>query len=179
MDTKKIPAWQWVLAGCGVATLAGAAVFAAMHLTGAADRGGGPSALTLHPERQEEIIAARRADQLAARLGLDTAQTAQAAEILGRFRARRAEDRARHQGDVMGLIQARQGAMAEFEREMQAILRDDQRAAYDAARADITGRLMDLRAMRSSVAPGLPELPLPRFLPQPPAGGATTETATP
>jgi hypothetical protein len=159
MENKQVPAWQWVLAGCGVATLAGAAALGIMHWSGAGQATQGPTPLTLHPERQEAIAAQRRAEGLAERLDLDPAQTERIAGILAHFRAERLADREANRGNFMGLAQARRSAIQQLDSELQAVLTEAQRAKYTEARADLMGRVMDLRALRPALAPGLPERP--------------------
>ncbi len=95
MKTKKIGIKQ-VLAGLGVVYLVlfvGYLAYMGLKNT----RPSGPSELEAHPERQDEILARQRAEEMRDRLGLSEEQTQQIAQLLqsmgdpgqGGFRGRR------------------------------------------------------------------------------------------
>jgi Spy/CpxP family protein refolding chaperone len=78
---KPISKIKLLLAGVGVITLVVAAGYLAkMAVTPAQHHG--PSELSLHPERQDSILAGRRAQMLQKRLGLNSDQTKQVAQLI-------------------------------------------------------------------------------------------------
>lgn len=72
---------KFVLAGLGVIYLVVAVAYGAWKGWSSLQPTG-PSEMALHPERQNEIMAQQRADEMAGRLGLDDAQKAALEKIL-------------------------------------------------------------------------------------------------
>lgn len=81
MEQTKRPWWKWALAAVGLCYLLGAAVWAAHAYVTRDTTPKGPSELAAHPERQAEILARRRAEEMRDQLGLTEEQTARLAVI--------------------------------------------------------------------------------------------------
>jgi len=160
LDSKKIPWWKWLLAACGVLTLVigGGLLFSLLRSAGSS---GGASEITLHPERQNEILAARRTESLCTRLGLEAEQEAEVSAILQEFMAKRNADREANAGNVFAMMQARRAGMQELDGKLRAVLKPEQIEKLDALKADLFGRMGQLQQLRPLLAPGMPELPLP------------------
>jgi hypothetical protein len=160
MDLSSVPMWKRVLAGCGLLTLVvSAVVITARVVEGQA--AAGPSELTLHPERQDEILADRRADSLGQKLGMNPEQTAELSRIIEGFQQARLADRQQYAGNLLGLMQARRAAMQDLDTQVQALLTAEQRANYANVKSDLMGRVAGLQQLRPMLAPNMPALPLP------------------
>ncbi len=130
----------------------------------------GPSELTLHPERQEAIIAERRAASLAAELRLNAEQRAAVEAIMLEARRSLIDLRAKHAGDVLGMIQARRNHMQSVSEQIQAQLNPEQQERFVDMRSDVLERVGLLRAImrpRAEAAglnpPPLEESPFPEL----------------
>ncbi len=134
------------LAGAGAGlSLACAALILFGYVSG--PRPQGPSELTLHPERQEEIIAGRRAGELKTRLGLSDDQTAQLSQMLVSFRAELREHRRQNAGNPAARIAAGRQKLQGFADQIRGILTEEQRARFDAMREDRMQRMESLRGL--------------------------------
>lgn len=171
-----VPWWKWALAACGAATIVAAIAAGAAYAVSQHNAASRRSELTLHPERQNEILAARRAETLAERLGLDPQQTGQLSALMARMREERIAAREQHAGDLWGMVQARRSAMAGFEAELRGILKPEQMPAFDELKQDLFGRVQALQGMRGLLGGGvLPELPPGALAPLPANPAATAQ----
>jgi hypothetical protein len=161
---NKLPLWKKILAGAGVVTIAVGVGYTGYNLATA--NAGGPSELTLHPERQDEINAQRKAEALRDELRLSPAQTEQVAEIYYRFRLDRREAEATSAGNPTARIMARMSIMQALEGEIMALLDEEQRAIFAENRLDRFGKLQELHGLvqRGKLKPILPEGQRPAIL---------------
>jgi len=141
--TKAIRILKGALAAAGVVTLA--AGFGAAGWW-AVDAGrGGPSELALHPERQDEINAAREAAALADRLALTPAQQASVAAIQLRFRQGLAAQRADPADELVSRAFSRLQATLARNREIAAVLTPAQRETFAAMQQEQVQRMLAAR----------------------------------
>jgi len=141
-EKKSIPVWKWFLAAVGVAYLVGGAVWLAFHIAPDGETPG-PSELALHPERQEEILAQRRADELAGKLGLDAEQAAEMAAVMRDMQQQRKSLMREHGGDRVAMAMNGMQMMQDMQERARAILTDEQYAAFETEMNDRVSRLME------------------------------------
>ncbi|HDP33638.1 MAG TPA: hypothetical protein ENN29_00845 [Candidatus Hydrogenedentes bacterium] len=107
----------------------------------------GPTSLTLHPERQEEIAAERRARELQSQLNLREDQipavTAVIMDIRGQIRARREAGL----GDIQSIRRLREDMIQELDTRLAPLLDEDQRGGYEQSKENLIGRLDQVRAL--------------------------------
>jgi len=89
-DKSKMPWWKYTLATLGVAYAIGSVIWLVL-LASKSFEPVGPSALAQHPERQNELLAERRAMKMQEDLGLTSEQTALVTTIMEAFQAARKE----------------------------------------------------------------------------------------
>lgn len=131
---------KYALAGIGVLYLvvfAGYLVYAGMKPSDPV----GPSELALHPEREDEILARRRAEEMQAELKLTEAQTQRIADIMS---AQSADEPfgfgpGGGQGDGPGGGDFR-GRFREMQEQIEQVLTPEQRALLEAQREQFRGR---------------------------------------
>ena len=108
----------------------------------------GPTSLTLYPERQEEIVAERRAREMQSRLNLREDQipafTAAIMEVREQVRILRENS----PGDIDRLRQMRQAMIQELDVRVAPLLDDEQRARYEQSKEILVDRLERLRGLR-------------------------------
>lgn len=156
MDKNKIPPWKWVLAGAGVITIVVGGGYALWNLAARPAASAGPSELTLYPERQDEILAARRAEGVAERLNLSPEQQQKLTVIMAEFMASRDAERDQHQGNVLARLQARRAAMQAMDGKMQKLLSPEQAEKYATLKSEMFGRIVQLQQLRPLLGSGLP-----------------------
>ncbi len=81
-DIITIPKWKLALAALGVLYLIGFAVWGVYAVSERTTQQRGASELASHPERQDEILAERRAEEARELLGLSSEQTRQLATLI-------------------------------------------------------------------------------------------------
>jgi len=157
LPKQALPVWKLILAGAGVVTIVACAVYGGSRLVGR--EAGGPSSLTLHPERQNEILAQRRADQLREELNLSPEQTARVFEVYYRFQNALQEMEAATKGSPAARIMARTSGRREIQDAILEILTADQREVYLAGFRQQLDQINELRALmdRGEMQPLLPE----------------------
>ncbi len=93
----------------------------------------GPTELTLHPERQQEIMAERRADRIQEKLNLSDEQAAQMEEIMrGMGEEMRRMGPPPAGGGIREMMARRRGHMQQMDEKVRAILDDEQFEKYQA-----------------------------------------------
>lgn len=140
-DKKKI--WGAAMAAGAAVILAGLSVF--WFFSG--PRPTGPTALTLHPEKQEDIIADRRTQELKQVLSLSEDQAKQVTEVVKELRADMHALRAQHPGDLAGMIKDGKTRMQAFHESMRTLLTEEQRQTYDAMKRNRQERFGMMRQM--------------------------------
>lgn len=131
--------------GLAAVSLACAAFMIYGYVSGARPKG--PSELTLHPEKQDTIVAERRAAQFKERLGLTDDQTEQLAQMLQRFRNEMREQRKQMKGEPAERLALGRAKVQGFADQLRGMLTEEQQAKFDALRADRTQRMDTLRGM--------------------------------
>jgi hypothetical protein len=105
--------------------------FFAVFVAIGAYRAEGPTELTLNPENQERIVSERRARELKAALDLDGEQVRQLTESVMAIREEGRRLRAENAGNMMAMMGARRLQMENFDRQVRAILREEQLPKYE------------------------------------------------
>ena len=163
---QKLPLWKKVMAGAGVITIVAGVAYTGYFVATA--NAGGPSEMTLHPERQDEINAQRRAEALSAELGLTPEQTEKVAGIYYHYRIDLREKEQAAAGNLTARALTRMSTMQALEGEIMAVLDEEQRAQFAQTRLDRFGKLRELRSLvqRGEIKPILPEGQRPRIFDQ-------------
>lgn len=146
MSETKVSKLKSALATVGAGFCVLAAILVAMAIINKPETG--PTSLTLHPEKQEEIISERRARELQSRLGLTEEQIPAVTQIVIDIRAQLRAMREASSGRSRDMFQLRTALMEEFDTRLAALLTEEQRARFDAVQADRSARIgkgMDLR----------------------------------
>jgi hypothetical protein len=159
MDANRIPPWKYVMAGFGVATLVVGAGYILWFMVQSRQAHSGPTELTLHPERQNEILAQRRTESIAERLALTPEQSVEVAAMLEEFVTQRNAERVENAGNLLGTIQSRRAAMQRLDSQMQAILTPEQQKNFTAMKAELVNRAGQLQQFRPLLGNALPQLP--------------------
>lgn len=158
MKTKLIPPWKVAMATCGVLTIVAGGALAIWQLIQARDNASGPSELTLHPERQNEILASRRADVIAERLGLTPQQSVEMTRLISEFMESRNADRENNAGNMLALMQSRRAAMMEMDSKISALLKPEQQEKFQQMKGEMFGRIGQLQQLRPLLGENLPPL---------------------
>ena len=143
IDWKAIPKWKLALAAVGIVYLCGFVVWGVYAATSENTRTQGPSELAANPERQDEILAQRRADTMQQQLDLSSEQRddveALIEEYTNKARAYREEER-----DPEVRRSKMIGLREQFQDDLYARLSPEQQAQFDnmsmPERARIIGR---------------------------------------
>lgn len=142
-----------VLAGVGVVTLVVGAVLATQRFVAA--QADGPSDLTLHPEKQDEIVAARWADTLGADLNLTPEQSTQVAALFKGFREDMQAMREASTGQMGGQVIQRLMRVQQLDTDVLALLNPEQAEIYQVRREERVSRIRNL-ATSPDMKPMLP-----------------------
>jgi len=115
----------------------------------------GPTELTLHPERQGEIAAMRRAEGIAERLNLTPEQTREVAAIMQGVREEVVALRQTpSDGNMMTRMQARREMMERAGSQIRTVLTPEQQVEFDAMRANLMENAAMLRQTFGVPGPG-------------------------
>lgn len=149
---KKLPWWKYALATLGVVYAIGTVIWIVM-LTSKAYAPSGPSDLAQHPERQEELLALRRAEKMQTDLGLSAEQTSKVAKIMEGFQAeRKARFLSAPEGQPMARMQAMMELREKVRDDLSTVLTPEQLDAYEGAQQQRFGGVFS--ALRESgIAP--------------------------
>lgn len=158
METRPIPPWKVALATCGVMTIVAAGAFGIWQLMQARGNASGASELTLYPERQNEILASRRADGIAERLGLTPEQSVEMTALMSEFMEARNADRENNAGNMLALMQSRRAAMMEMDTKISAMLNPEQQEKFQQMKGEMFGRIGQLQQLRPLLGENLPPL---------------------
>lgn len=130
-EAKKVPWWKYALAAAGAVYLVGMAIWAVTALRAQPGQTG-PSELALHPERQDEILAQRRADAMKEELGLSAEQAAKLTGIVQEFQqARKERFLGAAETGPLGRMQAMMQLRAEMREKLGAVLSPEQLAQFE------------------------------------------------
>ncbi len=145
---KNVSKLQIVLAviGAGFCVLFVAGVVYAVVTT---EEPAEPSELALHPEREDEILAERRARQYQQMLSLNEEQTDQVAQIVLSARKQEKQDLAKGYEDGRAMRDAKLQRRKAVSDQIEAILTPEQRVAY--AQTEGKQRLDAIMRLRSMV----------------------------
>lgn len=125
----KTPKWKMILAALGVVYTVAFAVWLACALA-KPSAPAGATELAAHPERQEEILAERKAQELQEQLSLSDEQTMKVADILYNYRQKRGVPPGGGPSGMFEAMQVQQNIAEQMRTEIQSLLTDEQRAAF-------------------------------------------------
>jgi Spy/CpxP family protein refolding chaperone len=133
------------IAGAFCVVFGVAVVLTTMHRPGRT----GPSELARNPDKQDEILAQRKAEDLQKRLELTDEQTAAVTRIITAAKKGAAQLLEEHKGDKNGIIMAAIARRDEAGNEIRKLLTPEQQAKFDEMRGEQRERLLDaLEIMR-------------------------------
>jgi hypothetical protein len=107
----------------------------------------GSTSLTLYPERQEEIVAERRAREMQSRLNLREDQIPAFTSAIMEVREQVRIMRENSAGDI-DRLQMRQAMIQELDVRVAPLLDDEQRARYEQSKEILVDRVEKLRGLR-------------------------------
>ena len=149
---KKMPWWKYGLAALGVVYAIGTVIWIVL-LVSKTYAPSGPTALAMHPEQQDALLALRRAEKMQADLGLTPEQTEQVAKIMEGFHAERKERfLSAPEGQPMARMQAMMELREKVRTELSTVLTPEQLEQYsDGQQQRFSGVFSALR--ESGIAP--------------------------
>jgi len=134
MASRKPSKVKLILVSVGTAACVAAATLSVIAYFSDGSASAGPSELTLHPERESEVLAKRRAARAQDELGLRPEQTKQLQTVLADFRASHMQARQENSGNLLGMIAARREQFDELDARIMSILDEEQVEKYEALR---------------------------------------------
>lgn len=136
----RMPKWKLALAGLGALYLVGFLVWG-VYAFATSDAQQGATELAANPERQDEILARRRADEARKRLGLSAEQTDQLAALIEKHTRKARAARAESADDFESRRATMMALREEMEQELDTLLTPEQRETLASLPMPERGRL--------------------------------------